>query len=103
MHNTISNQRGAILVIFTLALVMLIGFSALGIEVGQWYITQAGISKAVDAAALSGAGNISNPYVSVTTLAQDFGMANFKPGYLDTPGTGAGTVAFTATTSPGAY
>jgi uncharacterized protein YegL len=101
MHNTISNQRGAILVIFALALVVLIGFAALGIEVGQWYITQAELSKAVDAAALSGAANISNPYVSVTALAQDFGMANFQPGYLDTPGTGTGTVAFTATTSPG--
>jgi len=101
MHNTISNRRGAILVIFAVALVALIGFAALGIEVGQWYITQAELSKAVDAAALSGAANISNPYVSVTALAQDFGMANFKPGYLDTPGTGTGTVAFTATTSPG--
>jgi len=101
MHNTISNQRGAIVVILALALPLLIGFAALGIEVGEWYITQAELSKAVDAASLSAAANISNPYVSVTSLAQDFGMANFQPGYLDTPGTGTGTVAFTATTSPG--
>ncbi|MFZ0942740.1 MAG: VWA domain-containing protein [Syntrophobacteraceae bacterium] len=101
MHNTINNQRGAIVVIFALALPLLIGFAALGIEVGEWYITQAELSKAVDAASLSAAANISNPYVSVTSLAQDFGMANFQPGYLDTPATGTGTVAFTAATSPG--
>jgi Flp pilus assembly protein TadG len=101
MHNAISNQRGAIIVIFALTLVALIGFAALGIEVGQWYITQAELSKAVDAASLSGAANISNPYITVTSLAQDFGMANFQAGYLDTPGTGTGTVTFTAATSPG--
>ncbi len=101
MHDTIRNQRGSILVIFALALVALIGFAALGIEVGQWYITQAELSKAVDAASLSAAANIANTNLNIPALADDFGAANFQPGYLDTPGSGAGTVAFTATTASG--
>jgi uncharacterized protein YegL len=101
MSNIIKNQKGAIIVIFALSLIVLIGFAALGTEVGRWYLTRAELSKAVDAAALAGAANISNPTINVPTLARDFGMENFQAGYLGTPGTGAGLVAFTATVQEG--
>ncbi len=101
MKNIINNQKGAILVIFALSLIVLMGFAALGTEVGRWYLTRAELSKAVDAAALAGAANISNPNIDVPTLAQDFGMENFQPGYLGTPGTGDRSVSFTATIQEG--
>ena len=101
MSNIIKNQKGAIIVIFALSLIVLIGFAALGTEVGRWYLTKAELSKAVDAAALAGAANISNPTIDVPTLARDFGMENFQAGYLGTPGTGDGLVAFTATVQEG--
>ena len=78
------NQRGTVLVTFALLLTALLGFVALGIEVGTWYLMRAELSKAVDAAALAGAANIASPNVNLAALAQDFGDANFAPGYLGT-------------------
>jgi len=101
MKNIINNEKGAILIIFALSLIVLVGFAALGTEVGRWYLTRAELSKAVDAAALAGAANISNPNIDVRILAQDFGMENFQPGYLGTPGTGNKSVSFQATTQEG--
>jgi len=106
MKNIINNQKGAIIVIFALTLIVLIGFAALGTEVGKWYLTRAELSKAVDAAALAGAANISNPNIDVPTLARDFGIENFRAGYLGTE-TGVDetgkdkSVAFTATVQEG--
>ena len=100
MKNIINDQKGVINVIFALTLIVLIGFAALGTEVGKWYLTRAELSKAVDAAALAGAANISNPNIDVVTLARDFGMENFQAGYLGTE-TGDRSVAFTATQEGG--
>ena len=38
MKNILNNQKGAILVIFALSLTVLVGFAALGTEVGRWYL-----------------------------------------------------------------
>jgi uncharacterized protein YegL len=94
MKNAIHNQRGAVIVIFALSLVVLIGFVAIGTEVGRWYHVRAELSKAVDAAAIAGAANISNTTIDHVILAQDFGMENFQPGYLGTPATGDRAVSF---------
>ena len=96
MRRFLCNQKGSIIVIFALTLIVLVGFAALGIEAGRWYLTRAELSKAVDAAALAGAANISNQTINLVALAQDFGMENFQPGYLGTPVTGDSSVAFTA-------
>jgi Flp pilus assembly protein TadG len=95
MKNAIHNQRGAVIVIFALSLVVLIGFVAIGTEVGRWYHVRAELSKAVDAAALAGAANISNPDIDVEALARDFGMENFQPGYLGTATEEGRSVLFT--------
>ena len=96
MKSMIQNQRGAVLIVFGLLLVVLVGFVALGMEVGRWYLVRAELSKGVDAAALAGAKNISNPYVTVDAIVQDIGKENFPPGYAETPGTGAaGSILFT--------
>jgi hypothetical protein len=101
MRTTISNERGAVLMIFGLLLLVLIGFAALAMEAGRWYMIRAELSKSVDAAALAGTKNISNPYVDPLVLAEEFGQANFPTGYAGTPAMGtAGAVMFDAVPLP---
>ena len=64
----IHNQRGAFVVIFAIALMVILGFVALGIEGGRWYLVRAELAKGVDSAALQAAKNISNPFVDPTRL-----------------------------------
>ena len=85
------------MVIFALMLLVLLGFTALGIEAGRWYLVRAELAKGVDAAALVAAKNISNPFVNPKTLAEEFGKENFQAGYIGTPGSGTGEVRFNAT------
>jgi hypothetical protein len=47
---------------------------------------------------MAGAKNISNPYLTVNTIAQEVGNENFPAGQLGTPGSGAGSVSFAVTT-----
>jgi Mg-chelatase subunit ChlD len=89
-------ESGTILVAFTLFILVLLGFAALGIEGGRWFMVRAELSKSVDAAALAAARNISNPFVSADALALDYAAENFPAGYLGTPAAGAGSVRFTA-------
>jgi len=90
-------QLGAVAVIFAISLVVLIGFVALSIEAGRWYLVRSELSKAVDAAALAGAKNISNPFLDVSTIAREMGYENFRTGMLGTPSSGQGSVSFTVT------
>ena len=97
MRTTIADQKGAVLIIFALLLLVLIGFTALAMEAGRWYMIRAELSKSVDAAAIAGAKNISNPYADTLDLAQGFGQENFPTGYAGTPSMGtAGAVSFNA-------
>jgi Flp pilus assembly protein TadG len=92
----VADERGAFAVIFALVLLVLLGFTALGIEAGRWYLVRAELAKGVDAGALVAAKNISNPYVDPVAIAREFGEENFRAGYIDTPGSGAGQVQFSA-------
>lgn len=92
----VADERGAFAVIFALVLILLLGFTALGIEAGRWYLVRAELAKGVDAGALVAAKNISNPYVDPVAIAREFGEENFRAGYIDTPGSGAGQVRFSA-------
>ena len=91
------HEKGAVLVMVAMLLMSLLGFSALGMEAGRWFLVRAELSKSVDAAALLGAKNISNPYATTQEAATEFFNANFPAGYLGTPGSGNGSVAFTCT------
>src|SRR3546814_13161443 len=51
----LGDQRGAIAVITALALPVLLGFAALGVDVAGWYAQARAIQTAADAAALSAA------------------------------------------------
>lgn len=90
------NQKGSILIMFAIGLIGIIGAAALTLDVGSWYLVEAEMSKAVDAAALAGAKNIANPHVDVEDVAEDFGRENFSLGYLGTPSAGSGAVQFDA-------
>ncbi len=48
-------QRGAVLILFGLSLVLLIGFAALVIDLGRTYVVRTELQNAADAAALAGA------------------------------------------------
>ena len=85
----IRDRRGAVLIIFAILLIVLIGFVALAVDVGRWYTVRAELSKAVDAGAIAGAKNISNPHLGTDghlRLAEEIGRQNFSSGYLMTTG-----------------
>jgi len=90
----VDSQRGAVMAAFVLLLLMLFGFAALAIEAGRWYAIKVELSKAVDAAALAAAKNISNPYVDLEDLVDEVGRENFTPGLL---GSLPGSLSFTMT------
>jgi hypothetical protein len=87
-------ESGTVMIMFALFLLLMLGFSALGTEAGRWFLIRAELSKTVDAAALVGAKNISNPRVTPTQLALEFCTENFGNGYLGTPNVGAGSATF---------
>ena len=84
--HSVSNHRGIFTIITGFAVVGLMAFTALGIETGRWYVVRAELSKSVDAAALVGAKNISNPYLNTEDLMEEIGQANFSPGLFGTQG-----------------
>ncbi|HNS53477.1 MAG TPA: TadE/TadG family protein [Syntrophales bacterium] len=92
----VADDRGAFAVIFALVLLVLLGFTALGIEAGRWYLVRAELAKGVDAGALVAAKNISNPYVDPVVIAREFAEENFRAGYIGTPDSGEGQVQFSA-------
>src|SRR5688572_9122195 len=95
------DEKGAIIVMLALFLMFLLCCVAFGTEAGRWYLLRAEISKAVDAAALAGAKNISNPNVDPRTLAAEFCAENFPSGAFGTPGSGApGTATFNIELQP---
>lgn len=95
MKKITNNQKGAILVIFAVTIFVLLGFVALALEAGRWYLTRAELSKGADAAAL-----VAMQYNSVyddaklAAMADEFGQANFKKGFLGTPETGDESATF---------
>ena len=99
MKGFLKNQRGVVLIMSALLLMVLLGFAALATEAGRWYLVRSELSKAADAAAMAGVKNISNPNVTVETIAKDIGDENFSTGELGTPGSGEGSISFTTTKS----
>jgi len=105
MKKILRNRKGAVLIIFAILLIVLIGFVALAVDVGRWYTVRAELSKAVDAGAFAGAKNISNrhldeyysaPNEGHLRFAEDIAHQNFFSGYLMT----TDKPTFTATELP---
>ncbi len=85
---SINNERGTYFMFTAAALVVIMGFTALGIEVARWHAIQGEMSKAIDGAAFAGAQNVNNPAilntVGLNPFVQQVAQANFPPGLLGT-------------------
>lgn len=97
LRHILANEKGGYFLISAIVLSVLVGFAAMGVEVGRWYAIQAEISKSIDGAAFAGAKNVSNPLFSDTNgdpdpalleaFVEQVAQANFPPSMLgtDTP------------------
>jgi len=63
----IKNEEGQVVVLFILAIAVLLGFSALTIDVGGAYATKANLQNAADAAAIAGAQDLDRPFTAIAT------------------------------------
>lgn len=80
------NERGQALVIVLLALTVLLGMSALAIDVGHAYFAQRSLQSSADAAALAGAQALPDT-ADATALAEDYsGEAGEKNARDNVPG-----------------
>jgi Flp pilus assembly protein TadG len=69
------NERGQAVVLSVLALVALLGMSALVLDVGNWFRTQRRLQATADAAALAGAQQLPNPGLA-TSMALAYAKDN---------------------------
>lgn len=84
MFNTKNKNKGQILVLFALSLIVILGFAALAIDVAYWYHTKNQLQGAADAAALAGAADLTcenyNGTNAVQTsarhMAQEYALKN---------------------------
>ena len=76
-------EQGQALLLFVLFLVVLLVFIGLGVDVGFAYVTKAKLSKAVDAASLMAAANISAGQNTAKTVAENAFYANYRVSGLD--------------------
>jgi Flp pilus assembly protein TadG len=88
-------QNGQTLLLFVFFLVVLIIFTGFGIDIGLAYITKAQLSKALDAAALSGARNLTS--AQANSIAQGVFALNYGRPARDT---GTVTPTVTVVTDP---
>jgi Flp pilus assembly protein TadG len=77
------NDAGQILILLAVVLPVLVLFAALAIDVGFAYMTKAKLSKAVDAACLTGMKNLAQGQATAQTLAQNSFNANYGTSGLD--------------------
>lgn len=76
-------ERGQVLPLMTILMVVMLMFAGLAIDLGFAYITKANLSKAVDAAALAGMRNLSKGQAMAASIAQSTFAANYKPSGRD--------------------
>jgi Flp pilus assembly protein TadG len=97
-HKNGNSERGQTLPLFAVFLVVMILFVGMAIDLGYAYVTKANISKAVDAAALSGMNNLSQGQSTAEAIAKSAFTANYGSTGRDVSTPGA-TVTFTADAS----
>lgn len=73
----ISRQRGTVLLLFALTVVLLLLFVGLAIDFGFAYVTRANLGKAVDAAALAGARNLYQGKSTAEAIAKSAFAMNY--------------------------
>jgi Flp pilus assembly protein TadG len=95
-RRTKNRERGQIIPLFALMLVVLILMLGLAIDLGYAYLTKAALSKAVDAACLAGMRNLGQGTAYAKTVAQNAFTANY--GVAPSRDTAAPTVNVTFST-----
>jgi uncharacterized membrane protein len=68
--HVLADRRGVVGILFALAMPVLIGFTALGTEVGLWYLGRRNLQTAADVAAISAAFEILNGSGDETSSAE---------------------------------
>lgn len=66
------SERGQALVLAAMAMVVILGFAAMAIDVGYWFSQKREVQKAVDAAALAGAQELPDDYVAAEAVAREY-------------------------------
>jgi Flp pilus assembly protein TadG len=69
-------ERGSVAIVVAIMLPVIIGFGGMVITVGSWYLTQAQLQNAADAAALAGAKDLPNSPSSAAAAAQTLAADN---------------------------
>ena len=77
VRNIQQRDDGQTLLMFVLFMIVLFLFAGLGIDLGFAYITRARLSKAVDAAALTGLGNIGQGTLQASVVASNAFQVNY--------------------------
>lgn len=81
----IQDQRGSYFSMSAIALLVMFGFAALGVEAARWYAVQGELAKSIDGAAFAGAANVNNPNIpDLNLFVQQVAQANFADGLLGT-------------------
>jgi uncharacterized protein YegL len=81
----IQDQRGSYFAMSAIALLVMFGFAALGVEAARWYAVQGELAKSIDGAAFAGAANVNNPNIpDLNLFVQQVAQANFADGLLGT-------------------
>lgn len=75
----ISDDSGAVAVIFAIVFLVIVGFSALAVDVGYWYTAKRQLQSAADAAALAGCNELAHQAstTAIEAAANDYATRNF--------------------------
>ncbi len=76
MPNLIHKQEGSVIIIVAISLAVLLGFAALGIDVGIMYTAKNQLQAAVDSAALAGASGLIVDQATASARAVQFAQLN---------------------------
>jgi Flp pilus assembly protein TadG len=77
LSTTRTNERGTILVLFTLALTVLLLVASLVVDLGIAHVTSSNLAKAVDAGALAGARHAGKGATAVRDIVERVAAANY--------------------------
>lgn len=79
MRNLIKDQKGSVLVITAVIMVVILGFAALAIDGGHMYYQKSHLQSAADAAALAGALSLPDKdNIGIKTIVDQYANANLK-------------------------
>ncbi len=91
------DQKGSVVVLTALGLIVIIGFASLIMDIGLLYYNKEQLSVAADAAALAGARDLSISSTQAVATANSYAALNGKKGDIVTPTVGNSGTSLTVT------